>query len=362
VFTPTITTTRERVRSLLLAQGFARVGFARAGPAAAADRFREWVERGFGGEMRYLWKNSARRLDPRQVLPGARTVIVAALRYREGGAYGVASPSTERAEISAYARGTDYHDVLEARLKTACETLREELPASYRYYVDTGPVLEKAWAAEAGIGWIGKNTCSLSTELGSFYFLGVVLTSLEIEPDPPALDHCGSCTLCIESCPTAALVEPYVLDARRCISYLTIELRGEIPEALEPATGNLVFGCDICQEVCPWNGPWNEGDDPPVDADVAPRPENVFPRLEDLANLDAGTFRQRFQRSAVRRAKFAGFFRNVIVALGNSQSPRAAAILDALKHRDDVRSDPMLSGTIERACERAGTASKKEAP
>ena len=358
---------RERLRERFLAAGFHRVGFARAGAvdgddaqaeAPGAVRFREWIRRGYHGGMEYLAAGAERRSFPGLVLPGVRSVIVAALRYRQPSAYGVASPRADRGEISTYARGTDYHRVLESRLKRLCETLREEHPAGgFRYTVDTGPVLEKAWAERAGVGWIGKNTCSIDEETGSFFFLGVILSRLELPEDPPAVDHCGSCRLCIDACPTEAIVEPYVLDARRCISYLTIELRGAMPPDLEPAVGNLVFGCDICQEVCPWNRP----EEPPeADPELAPRPENAFPPLEELAGLSAAAFRERFPRSAVRRAKHRGFLRNVLVALGNSGEPRFLELLDRLSDHDDVRADPDLRKTLERARRRLGEAGHRD--
>jgi epoxyqueuosine reductase len=299
--------------------------------------------------MAYLARTRERRCDPERVLPGARSVIAVALHYRASGTpWGISNPRTDRAEIAAYAQGADYHQVLESRLIRACEALEREYPASYRYYVDTGPVLEKAWAERAGIGWVGKNTCAIDSERGSFFFIGVILTTLEFEPDPPATDHCGSCRLCIEACPTGAITEPYVLDARRCISYLTIEHRGAIGSGLEEKMANLVFGCDICQEVCPWNAPEGLRADP----ELAPRPENEFPSLPELARLTPERFRDRFPRSAVRRAKFGGFLRNAIIALGNSGRSEYIRLLEELRASEHVRSDPALLETLERASAR----------
>jgi epoxyqueuosine reductase len=350
---------RAELRACILAAGFERAGFARIEEATpGAERFRGWLDRGFAGEMDYLARSAERRLDPRRVLPGARSVIAVALHYRHPGAYGIASPRSDRAEISAYARGTDYHRVLERRLKRACELLQAAAPAAYRWYADTGPVLEKAWAERAGVGWIGKNTCAIDRERGSFFFIGVILTSLEIEPDAPAADHCGSCRLCLDACPTGAIVAPYVLDARRCISYLTIEARGEVPSELEGAMGNLVFGCDICQEVCPFNHP----DQAPGDAELAPRPENVFPRLTELGGLSPDTFAARFPRSAVRRARPRGFLRNVLIALGNSGRPEHLRLVEELASRPEVQNDPMLRATAERAAERLAREAAGRAP
>ena len=341
----------EAVRRAVLEAGFDGVGFARAGRARGADRLREWVERGHAGSMDWIARSLARREDPRLVLEGARTVIVAALHH--------APPAPAAGDlvgrIAAYARGRDYHDVLERRLRAACEALRRIEPARHRYYVDTGPVLERDWAREAGIGWIGKNACVIDAARGSWFFLGVILTTLELEPDLPATDACGSCTLCLEACPTGALVAPGELDARRCISYLTIEHDGPIRQDLEEQMGNLVFGCDICQEVCPYNRPGVPEGDP----DLAPRPENTAPSLEDLLSLHPESFRARFPGSAVRRAKHRGLLRNVLVALGNSRSPAAARILLGARAREDVAQDPVLAATAERALGRlAGNASE----
>jgi epoxyqueuosine reductase len=335
---------KESVRRTVLGHGFDRVGFAACGPAPDADRLRRWVERGFAGSMAYIERSVEKREDPRRVLDGARTVIAVALHY----------PGPEldaghggKGRIAAYARGEDYHQVLEARLRAACGVLSVEHPARFRYYADTGPVLERSWARAAGIGWIGKNTCAIDPAHGSYFFIGVILTTLELEPDTAAADHCGTCRLCIDACPTAAIVAPYELDARRCLSYLTIENRGAMPEDIEPLAADLIFGCDICQEVCPFNREAAAGD-----LALAPRTENVAPDLGDLAALDEEGFRRRFPRSAVRRAKATGFLRNIIVALGNDRSPRAAPALAGLLAREDVRGDPALRAAAERASAR----------
>ncbi|MBN1443818.1 MAG: tRNA epoxyqueuosine(34) reductase QueG, partial [Planctomycetes bacterium] len=339
---------REAIRERILREGFDRVGFARAGRAPGADLFEEWLRRGHHASMEYLARNRRRRVDPREVLPGARTVIVAALDYRAASSYGIAAPRADRGEISCYARGEDYHRIIEPRLRRACRWIREEHAAGARWYADTGPVLEKSWAQEAGVGWIGKNTCSIDPERGSFFFLGAILTTLELPPDPPARDRCGECRLCIDACPTGAIIEPRVLDARRCISYLTIEHRGEIPPELEERIGQLVFGCDICQEVCPWNRPDRQARDP----ETAPREENVFPPLADLAALDREGFARRFARSAVKRARFEGLLRSAIIAAGNSGRRDFLKLLDRLGDRVDVREDPALRATLERARKR----------
>jgi epoxyqueuosine reductase len=339
---------KERIRRAVLAHGFDRVGFAAAGVAAGAERFRLWLERGRAGTMSYLARTAERRVDPRSVLEGARTVIVAALHYAHPAANapcGDEDPRGPRGTISAYARGDDYHRVLARRLEAAAADLAAAFGGSWRYYVDTGPVLEKDWAQTAGVGWIGKNACSIDTERGSYFFLGVLLATMAVEPDPPAVDRCGSCQLCLEACPTGALVAPGELDARLCISYLTIESRDETPTDLAARSGSLVFGCDICQEVCPYN----RRADPEGDPALAPRAENVAPSLEDLARLDAASFRGRFARSPVLRAKLRGFLRNVIVALSNCRTPRASEALLGLSERDDVARDPLLAATLRAA-------------
>ncbi len=352
-------TATSRVRDLLLRAGFARVGFARAGRAPHAERFEEWLRDGHAADMHYLARNAARRLDPRRVVDGARTVIVVALHYR-GGAGGDEPVAPDRAVISSYARGTDYHRVIETRLRDACRRLAAEFEGErFRYYVDTGPVLERAWAERAGVGWIGKNACVIDPVAGSYFFLGAVITTLELEPDPPATDHCATCRLCVDACPTNAIVGPYRVDSSRCISYQTIENRGAVPVELREHLGNLVFGCDICQDVCPFNQPeWSrrhaarEGGGSAPDPELDPRPENVAPSLRDLATLDdADAFRRRFPRSAVRRARFPGFLRNVIIAIGNSGDPDFAPLLDDLASRG-ARGDAVLEESVRWARER----------
>ena len=335
----------EELRKLLFDNGFDRVGFADAEETPGAEEFSEWIDRGYAGNMDYLARNAQRRRNAREVLESVRSVIVTAIHYGENGAAGIANPSSDHAEIASYARGTDYHRVVEKRLKSCCRLLKERFGGDYRYYVDTGPVLEKAWAQKAGIGWIGKNTCSIDSDNGSYFFLGVILTSHELKPDPPAVDHCGSCTLCLEACPTAAFPEPYVLDARRCISYLTIEERGEIVSELEEKMENLVFGCDICQEVCPWNSEPRPRSEP----DLAAREENIFPRLSELTTLTPESFAERFPQSPVKRAGFRGFLRNVIISLGNSSAGNGLEHLNRLAQRADNQNDSLLIGKLERA-------------
>jgi epoxyqueuosine reductase len=312
----------------------------------------DWLARGYAGEMKYL--RDPRRSDPRSVLEGAQSAIVVGLNYNSP--YPAATPpslagpgesatASPRGWISRYAWGDDYHEVLREKLNALVAEMRAHLqePFEALAYVDTGPVIERVVAKYAGLGWLGKNTCLINPQLGSWLFLGVILTTLPLEPSlpkaqPPPPDLCGTCTRCLDACPTQAFPEPYVLDARRCISYLTIELRESIPTELRHAVGNAVIGCDICQDVCPWNrkAPSTtlaafQPRENPVDE------TSLFaPELERLASLSQAEFSALFRASAVKRAKWRGLVRNACVALGNSRiAPGHAAyprILQLLAH------------------------------
>ncbi len=271
--------------------------------------FPEWLDRGYAGEMAYLTgERAAKRRDLHLVLPGAKSAICAALVYHADAPLSTAPAESGRGWISRYAWGSDYHEVLRQRLEALLARLREHVtqPFEARVYVDTGPVLERALARQTPLGWLGKNTCLLNQRLGSWFFLGEILTTLEIPPDAPAADRCGSCTRCIDACPTDALVAPRVLDSTRCISYWTIEHTGEI--AID--VGRHVFGCDICQDVCPWNrrAPLT------TVAEFQPRTGLVNPPLDELAALTPEQFRERFRGSPVRRLGYARFMRNVKAA------------------------------------------------
>jgi epoxyqueuosine reductase len=289
----------------------------------------EWLDRGYAGEMKYL--HDPRRTDPQQVLLGAKSLIVVAMNYNSppGDATAVSdgAESSPRGWISRYAWGDDYHKVLKQRLTALIAEMRAQFPEPFeaRPYVDTGPILERVVAKHAGLGWLAKNTCLINSQLGSWLFLGVIITTLNLTPtlapgQPPPPDLCGTCSRCLDACPTKAFAAPYVLDARRCISYLTIELRGSIPEDLRPQMGNAAIGCDICQDVCPWNRK------APVGALAAFRPrESLFaPELEKLACLSQEQFSARFRGSAAKRAKWRGLVRNACVALGNSAIQRSS--------------------------------------
>jgi epoxyqueuosine reductase len=320
-----------RARALALGSGFDLAGVAAADAPAELAFFAEWIARGHAGEMAYLTTQREKRSDLRAAFPWARSVVSVGLQYDTGVPYSTDSPS-DRGWIARYAWGDDYHDVMKAMLERLAAALAAELgPLQSRVYVDTGPVVERAYAAAAGLGAWGKNTCLLHPEHGSWFFLGEVITDVEMEPDRPRTDMCGTCTACLDACPTGALVAPYVLDATRCISYLTIEVKGAIPEDRRGGVGRHVFGCDICQDVCPWNRRRRHAGGPAF----AAREGLVAPELSALADLDEDAFRALFRGSPVKRAKRRGMLRNVAVALGNSGDPSRRPVLERLAGDDD---------------------------
>jgi epoxyqueuosine reductase len=293
-----------------------------------------WAERGLAGEMRYLTDHRAQlRSAPETLLPGAQSVICVALPYNGPEPYSKELGDTEKAWIARYAWGEDYHATLRRKLELLAAKLMEIQAFQWRACVDTAPLLERSLARAAGLGWIGKNTCLIDQKLGSFFFLGELITDLQLEADSSeAPDRCGACTHCIQACPTDAIVPSpdggFELDSRLCISYFTIELRGPVPEPQREGIGNNVFGCDICQDVCPWNR-------------KAPRtepaaPEFVSPPLERLAEIDEVEFRRLFQGTPVVRAKYRGFLRNVAIAMGNSGEPKFLPALKRLAGSEDA--------------------------
>ena len=303
-----------RLTSTLIKARALELGFDACGVAPAADHpelgcFPTWLAQGYGGSMAYLARSAEKRADVRHVLPSARTVICTATVYNTDRPYSIASQAIDHAGIARYAWGDDYHDVIGRRLDALLEwmTTTHDEPFEARAYVDTGPVQERVYARHAGLGWIGKNTCVIHPELGSFTFLAEILCSLPLETDAPSFDQCGTCTLCLEACPTSALVAPGVLDATRCISYLTIEHRGDIPEDLEMGVGTHVYGCDVCQEVCPWNA------GAPRSSDHAwqPRPAWDQPTITRLAGLSDGELQVAMRHSPMKRAKADGLRRNI---------------------------------------------------
>ncbi|HKT49171.1 MAG TPA: tRNA epoxyqueuosine(34) reductase QueG [Candidatus Angelobacter sp.] len=325
--------TREQlanaIKDAALAAGFDRAGIASLEPGDFPElaAFSEWIDAGHAGEMKYMEKRTEsgelKRAAIKNAAPWARSIVVCAVNYSADRPYSVQLKDPRKGWISRYAWGDcDYHDALMPRLRQVEQRIRdlalqETMEIETRAYVDTGPVVERVYARYAGIGWIGKNTCVINQKLGSWLFLGVILTSLELPADLPAADRCGSCTRCIDACPTEALLAPGKMDARRCIAYLTIEKRGEIAENLRGPMGHHVFGCDICQDVCPWNN--KAGNVPPSSLpEFQPRPNLFQPDLEWLAEMDVENFRKTFRGSPMKRAKFNGLKRNVAIAMGNS--------------------------------------------
>ncbi|HKW66679.1 MAG TPA: tRNA epoxyqueuosine(34) reductase QueG [Terriglobales bacterium] len=339
--------------------GFGLAGIAGVGEFPELDYFPTWIAEGRGGEMAYLQardeQGRLKRALLRSVAPWARSVVVCALNYNSGQPYSTQVSDSDRGWISRYAWSRrDYHNVMLKKLKQVEAKLSEQWSAGSGRkgsgqwpdvsgqktsepkirtcaYVDTGPLVERVYAKYAGVGWIGKNTCIINQRLGSWLFLGVILTSLELAPDLPAPDRCGSCTRCIEACPTQALTAPYQLDSNRCISYLTIEKRGAIPEGMRAGMGRHLFGCDICQDVCPWNRKAQANTEP----ELQPRPELVNPALEWLAEMTASQFAEVFRGSPVRRAKLSGLRRNAVIAMGNSGDAKFAATLKKLSSDPD---------------------------
>ena len=347
--------TSSAVNARALEIGFDRCGIAPAGEFPELRFLREWIDRGYAGEMAYMARTADRRADLRRILPSARSLIVTASVYNVDRPYSVEIADRDTALISRYAWGDDYHQVVGARLEALLAWMREVSaePFDARAYVDTGPVQERVYAQYAGIGWIGKNTCVISPELGSWLFLGEIVCSLALEPDQPALDQCGTCRLCLEACPTGALVEPHVLDATRCLSYLTIELKDAIPEGQRPDLGAHVFGCDVCQEVCPWNAAPARSPRP----EWQPRPGLDRPRLIDLWRSTDDRLQSLVHGTPLTRPALKGLRRNLAVAIGNSGSREAAEELvsdDPAGVTAGARSryDPLVRGHARWAAER----------
>jgi len=320
--------------------GFDLLGLAPATPPTHGAAFTAWLAQGYHGQMKYLARQAAQRLDPQAVLPDAQTIIAVAASYYTGNGPDGSDSDPSRGRIARYAWGQDYHQVLQPRLEALLAFLQAEAgrPVHGRAFVGDGPVLERDVAARAGLGFIGKNACLINPRLGSWLSLGVLLVDVEIcathfgsashVSQLISQPNCGSCTRCLQACPTAAFPQPCVLDARRCISYLTIELRGSIPRELRPLMGNRIFGCDVCQEVCPWNSRFTR---PTVGPAFQPRPDQAAPSLLSLLNLDEDTFQARFAGTSILRTKRRGLLRNVAVALGNSGDPAfVPALIQAL--------------------------------
>lgn len=332
-------TLTERIKQRGYELGFDLVGIAPADPPQTVSAYIDWVNRGYAGDMRYLERPDRveRRRDPSVIVPGVKSVVVVGKNYftRQLPAEVLNDPS--RGIIASYAWGVDYHDVMTPRLYELQTFIGEQAGGQVcgRAYVDTGPVLERAYGVRAGLGFFGKNTMLIHPRWGAWLFLGEILLDVELEyGEPGTRGTCGACTRCLDACPTDAFPKPYLLDARRCISYFTIELKGPIPPALRPRMGNRIFGCDICNEVCPWNRRFAKATNEPA---FQPAPDRVAPKLLDLIALDDDAFRKRFRDSPIKRARRRGLLRNVAVALGNWGDPVVVpALIQALHDHEPL--------------------------
>ncbi len=336
--------------------GFSLFGVAPADPLEGAEFYARWVALGYAGEMAYLERNRDKRQHPARLVPGARSVVCVGMHYPPAAAEHTPSKTDPMTgQLSCYALGDDYHRVMKSKLAQLFDYMQEviERPLLGRYYVDTAPVLERELAQLAGLGWWGKNTCLIDKHSGSYFFLGEIISDLELPFDEPAVDHCGTCTRCLDACPTNAFPEPYVLDARRCISYLTIELKDSIPGPLRANMGNWILGCDVCQQVCPWN----RETPPSADQAFLPRGGLDSLALADLIRLDRSSFNALFKGHAAKRPKRRGLLRNVAVALGNSGDQSAVPpLIEALADEE-----PLVRGHAAWALGRLGGASARQA-
>ena len=352
----------ERIKAYAHQVGFDLIGITPATASPNGQAYTDWIAQGFAGEMGYLERGVEKRQHPDYVLPGVRSLIVVAMNYRCPDAEAIPDDQP-RGKIAQYARGLDYHDVMKEKLLAVLEFTQREAnePVQGKVYVDTGPILERDFAARAGLGWYGKHTNLIHKRMGSWLLLGEVLVDIELDYDRPATAHCGTCTLCLEACPTEAIIAPYVVDARKCISYHTIELKGPIPDAYRSMMGNRIFGCDDCQDVCPWNrrAPVTQ------ESTFLPRPWTELPGLIELLQLTPETFRTYFKGSPIKRSKRRGLLRNTAVALGNTKDPNAVPVLIKALHDEEplVRSHVAWAlGQIgnEQACAALEQASQTE--
>jgi epoxyqueuosine reductase len=345
--------TSADVKQQARALGFDLCGIASAAPHPELPFFREWLDRGYAGEMAYLHRSADRRADARAVLPSARTVVSLGTIYNVDRPYSTTLADPRQAALSRYAWGDDYHAVLQGRLDRLLQWMQLQVGDAFegRAYVDTGPIQERVYAQHAGLGWIGKNTCLIHPQLGSWIFLSEIICNLDLEPDAPVFDHCGTCTRCIDACPTDALVAPRVLDSTRCLSYLTIELKTSIPDEHRGAIGEHAYGCDICQEVCPWN--LRPSTAQSQDAAWQPRRGLDGPSLLALWRRSDDELRALMKGSAMKRAGVRRFRRNLAVAIGNSGDPEAIAALTAERTQaDETCADPLVVEHVEWALEK----------
>ena len=325
----------RRIKDHAVSLGFAACGITQADPPSHHDRYREWLADGCHGEMGYLASQEPKRADPGEVVANARSIVCVALNYASETGMPPQTVAGEAA-IARYARFDDYHQTMWARLNDLLAFIQTTIPGTEgKAYCDTGPITERDLAMRAGLGWIGKHTNLISRRLGNWFFLGEILLDATLPPDVPETPHCGTCARCIPACPTGAITAPYRLDARRCISYLTIELKGSIPVELRPLIGTRIYGCDDCLAVCPWNRFARAASDTAVE----PRTDLMSPDLLELLALDDAGFRDRFRNSPIRRTKRRGFLRNVCVALGNLGDAKA---LPALAHTAEHDPEPLV--------------------
>ncbi len=299
--------------------GFDLVGIAPVGKYPETQWYKQWLQKGFAGEMGYMGRDPERRGDVANLLSGAKSVITCGLNYNTDHPYSTSLHDKDKGWVSRYAWGDDYHELIHSYLKQLLTCIQGCVDSNLnaRIYVDTGPVLERAYAKYGAVGWVGKNTCIINQQIGSWLFLGEIITDIELDYDSPVPDRCGTCTMCIDACPTDALVAAYELDSRLCISYLTIELKGPVPSRLRDKIDNNVYGCDICQDVCPWNKSAGVTDEHAF----IPREGLLAPDLADLAVLTPEEFNKKFKDSAVKRTKRRGLLRNTLIAIGNSGNP-----------------------------------------
>jgi epoxyqueuosine reductase len=335
------------VKAQALSLGFDLCGICRPEAYPELRFLDDWLKRGYSGDMSYLGRTRRVRSDVRHILPSTQSVIALATNYNTPRPYSTALDDPGVARIARYAWGDDYHEVIQRRLNALWLWMRKTHPEPFEamVYVDTGPIQERVYAQHAGIGWIGKHTCVISAKRGSWLFLSTMLCSLPLDADPPATDHCGTCTKCLEACPTGALVEPYVLDARRCLSYLTIEQKKAIPDEQADVAGAYVYGCDICQDVCPWNHAPLVSSEP----QWLPRPALDAPRLVDLWRKSDDELTDALTGSAMTRAPLPSLRRNLAVALGNAADADTRAALD---DRPDVARRSLGAPIVEAAMHR----------
>lgn len=317
----------KTIKERALELGLHLVGIAPAVRFPEADFYRQWFEKGFAGEMGYMTRNGEKREDCKTLFPPAQSVIVCGISYHSPTVVDSKEHSSaSKGWISRYAWGDDYHAIVKNKLSKLLEFIQQEssIPIEAKICVDTVPILERIYGRYAGLGWIGKNSCLINQQYGSWFFLGEILINLDLESDSPVSDRCDDCTRCLEACPAGALVAPHVLDARKCIAYLTIELRGIIPEEFRPSIGNNVFGCDRCQEVCPWNKKAKVSGLPAF----SPREHLYYPPLEWLCSLSPDSFSKIFKNNPVKRTKLRGLLRNTVIAIGNSGASSLIPLLE----------------------------------